>query len=68
MHWLKYCSIFQIFDGADDGGFMLGSYCGDTAPTKFRSSFRFLYVQFTTDDTGQDKGFKLQFSQAHCKL
>ena len=43
-------------------------YCGDKAPTKFRSSSRFLYVQSTTDDTGQAKGFSIQFSQAHCKL
>ena len=59
--------MLKVFDGVEDSRFLLGSYCGDTAPTKFRSSSRFLYVQLTTDETGQAKGFNLQFSQAHCK-
>ena len=60
--------LFKVFDGVDNSGALIGSYCGRKSTMKFRSSSYALHVHFSTDNTSNAKGFVAGFSHAEGSL
>ena len=65
---IRYIMLFKVYDGADNSGALIGSYCGIKSTTKFRSSSYALHVHFSTDSTSNAKGFVAGFSHADGRL
>ena len=60
--------LFKVFDGVDNNGALIGSYCGTKSTTKIRSSSNVLHVHISTDSTRNAKGFVAGFSHADGRL
>ena len=65
-----------IYDGGSSSSPLIGRFNGSSLPSPIASSSNKLYLQFTSDGSGQDDGFKafyrgmvqfLNFSRIHCK-
>ena len=65
---IRYIMLFKVFDGVDNNGTLIGSYCGTESTMKFRSSSNVLHVHFSTDSTNNAKGFVAGFSHADGRL
>ncbi|CAL1537017.1 unnamed protein product [Lymnaea stagnalis] len=50
-----------VYDGVNDSGPVLGTFCGNKLPGRIISESPSLLVRFTTDNTINKKGFTLQF-------
>ena len=53
--------FLKVYDGSSSGGALLRTYCGKAEPEKFKSSGRYLYLHFRSDDDGTRKGFQLSW-------
>ena len=51
----------KIFDSNSAGDSLLGTYCGSTSPGSFKSSGRFLFINFRSDGGISQKGFDLRW-------
>ena len=57
-----------MYEGTANNRRDLGTFCGKTVPSKFRSLSRDIVVHFTTDSSINRKGFVAGYSYAEGKL
>ncbi|KAL9985292.1 hypothetical protein ACROYT_G007677 [Oculina patagonica] len=55
------CDHVEVRDGRDGSSKQLGRYCGNDQPSPVHSSGRFMWMEFDTDLTGNEKGFLANF-------
>ena len=53
--------FLKVYDGSSSGEALLRTYCGKAEPEKFKSSGRYLYLHFRSDDDRTRKGFQLSW-------
>lgn len=51
--------FLKVYDGSSLDSPLLYTYCGYTRPVSFRSSGRYLYLYFRSDNADTRKGFQL---------
>lgn len=56
------CDHVEVRDGRDGSSKQLGRYCGSDKPSPVQSSGRFMWIEFDTDLTGNEKGFLANFN------
>lgn len=56
------CDHLEVKDGTDGSSKQLGRYCGNDKPSPVQSSGRFMWIEFDTDLTGNEKGFLATYS------
>ena len=52
----------KIFDSSSAGDSLLGTYCGGASPGSFKSSGRFLFINFRSNGDITQKGFDLRWN------
>lgn len=62
------CDYFRIRDGNDEKSPSLGKFCGGNKPPFIQSSGRFLWVEFVTDRTRNEKGFHATYTNVGMKI
>ena len=51
--------FLKIYDGNTESDTLLGTYCGYIRSTAFKSSGRYMYLFFRSDDSYARKGFRI---------
>lgn len=62
------CDYVRIRDGYDEKSPSLGKFCGGNKPPFIQSSGRFLWVEFVTDRTRNEKGFHATYTNVGMKF
>lgn len=62
------CDYIRIRDGNDEKSPSLGKFCGGNKPPFIQSSGRFLWVEFVTDRTRNEKGFHATYTNVGMKI
>ena len=55
------CDHVEIRDGSDGSSPSLGRFCSDNKPSPIQSSGRFLWIEFDSDLTTNEKGFSATY-------
>ena len=55
------CDHVEIRDGSDGSSPSLGRFCSDNKPSPIQSSGRFLWIEFESDLTTNEKGFSATY-------
>ena len=51
------CDHVEVRDGSDGDSTKLGTFCGNNKPAPVHSSGRFMWVEFDSDLTSNERGF-----------
>lgn len=62
------CDYVRIRDGNNEKSPSLGKFCGGNKPPFIQSSGRFLWVEFVTDRTRNEKGFHATYTNVGMKF
>ena len=62
------CDYVRIRDGNDEKSPSLGKFCGGNKPPFIQSSGRFLWVEFVTDRTRNERGFNATYTNVGMKF
>ena len=62
------CDYVRIRDGNDEKSPSLGNFCGGNKPPFIQSSGRFLWVEFVTDRTRNERGFNATYTNVGMKF
>ena len=51
-----------MYDGRSNLSQILGNYCGEFIPPNHISSTNVIFIQFESDESGTNRGFKMEYN------